>query len=177
MSVAIADAIEVIHQSPANSFERGIHASFKKITDQWGVKFYDSKYIRDETYDLQKMAHAIDCAPALGEKFEVNTPRTGTIYGYVTECVVRMGSDKDENDMYARSEEMKDLPEYVELIESLKSIMDVDDMHGGNVGYLANGRMVAIDFSLCSYWTKIRLSAGAASTPGADRRLSGLRPA
>lgn len=137
---------QIVRKTPLDSeeYEAGWYAKFQRINDQWGLKFYRSENMRDMTYKFQKMAHDIGCAPALGEKFDITMPEKDsygdevTVYGYVTECIDVLACDSDDY-IHGDAEE---------LLDDLREIMDVYDMHDKNIGYL-KGRLVAIDFSGC----------------------------
>jgi hypothetical protein len=130
----LAEVETIIRTSPWSSYNEGMYANFKKINDQWGLKFYHSKSMRDKTYHFQMIAHEIGRAPRLGDKFDLKTPDGSNAYGYITECIDRLGYNIEE--------------EYESLISDLEEIMETWDMHDENVGYL-NGNLVAIDFSHC----------------------------
>lgn len=147
---------ELIRVSPNDSYTYGCDAKFMKIDNQWGFKFFHDKNIRNITYKLQKKAYTIQCAPAIGKAFSITTPNNDKVYGYITECVVKLGNDiyKEKlginGDYCAGIYQMMTIDGYDDLINNLKKIMTVRDMHGSNVGLLHNGKMVAIDFSFCS---------------------------
>lgn len=146
----------LIKVSPNDAYNSGVDARFMKINDQWGFKFFTDKYTRDKTHKLQKKAHKIGCAPEIGTQFTTKTPDGNKVYGYITECVTKLGNEiyrkkyGNPGTFGASTNDMNKINGYKELIEQLKTIMDAKDMHGGNVGTLANGKMVAIDFSFCT---------------------------
>lgn len=145
---------ELVTKTPSYGYDKGFYAHFKRIDTKWGLKFYHSKNMRDKTFSLQQRAFEIDCAPRLGDKFDLKTPEGRTVYGYITECIVKTANEMyEEKTGYCDCEDVdleETFPEYVELIDRLKEVMeDVYDMHGANVGIMPNGRWVAIDFSGC----------------------------
>lgn len=145
----VETAIEIVKSSPRNSYESGVDAMFKRIDERWGLKFYRNERMRDKTYDFQGRAAELGYAPILGDKVDFTTSNGGTVYGYITECVARM-EERDGYGDYPSPYMMNVMhPEYENLIEGLGEIMYVQDMHGGNVGWMADGRMVAIDFGHC----------------------------
>src|SRR4051794_30606474 len=83
------DQIEkIVSDTPLGDYEKGIHARFKAINDQWGFKFYWSRQRRDDNYDRQRRAYEVGGAPALGDKFEIPLPNNqGVAYGFVTEKI------------------------------------------------------------------------------------------
>jgi acetyltransferase-like isoleucine patch superfamily enzyme len=139
-------AIAAIKNSPPSAYSEGYHARFLKLNENWGLKVYDNRGIRDKTYRLQKMAAEINRAPQLGQNFEL-VVGDRILYGYITE-VVEVHSELNEYGYYPDLDEFED-EEYNLLIKELCKIMEVCDLHGGNVGYLKNGTLVAFDFSLC----------------------------
>lgn len=153
----ILEAIETIKNSPRDSYETGVEASFKKINEKWGLKFYDNESIRDKTYELQGMAYEIGCAPELGGKFEMNIGDE-KIYGYITECA-NMLIEQDEDGYYPDIEDQDVLSQDIldqhrMVINKCAKIMRVSDIHCGNFGLLNDGRLVIIDFSRCDPWDK-----------------------
>jgi hypothetical protein len=163
----IKEAIKTALETPRDSYKEGVAAKFARIDNTWGIKLYSYEDKRDHTYKLQRKASRIGAAPKIGHKFELKIPGMGYYYGYVTECIVKTykdifieenGEEPDEenyedykewtcksidyeNIMYSASE-------YNHLIKALKKIhITTTDMHWANVGWLANGELVAIDFS------------------------------
>ena len=137
-----------------NSHDSGMSASFVRINDEWGFKFYESEWARDETHQLQSMAYEIDCAPAIGEKIDIDGDGM-VIYGYITQIAnVFIGGGIDEDGWYADEddfEEVMSINDFLELKQVLdkckNELVEITDIHGGNFGRLKNGRIVIIDFS------------------------------
>lgn len=163
------DIVEtIITETHSSDYQSGCDARFKKINDQWGLKFFEEEKIRDQTFDLQYTAWEIGCGPELGDKFDLTLPDGTPVYGYITECIV-----KDGNVLYAEemgdestynpdledveSDDMHQVYGYTRMIERLKRVMEVEDIHGGNVGILDSGRLVVIDFSGCDKRNKFIL--------------------
>lgn len=142
---------EIVRTSPSSAYQEGWYAKFQRIDSVWGLKFYRSENMRDKTYKFQQLAAKIKCAPALGQKFDITLPERDAygdpriVYGYVTECIDILYYEYHGYEVDVVNED--DL-EYIELLRKLSGVMDVFDMHGGNVGYL-RGKLVAIDFSGC----------------------------
>lgn len=157
----LTEALKVARETPQREYKKGVAALFTRINTGWGIKLYDSKYVRDETYNLQFIAHSVGAAPQLGEKFEVSLPfRSGTYYGYVTECITKtykdvfdedygdVDSNYSYNEINKIQDEMEESDEYKDLINKLKMAgIGTSDMHWANVGWMPDGRFVAIDFS------------------------------
>lgn len=146
----INEVIEIIGTDiHDDSYETGIHAYFKSINDKWGLKFYHHERMRDKTYDLQALAHSHGLAPALGEKFNINIPNIGPIYGYVTEKIIVTLEDTGNYPGEGQEDMRMQYDDFDRFIYKLESIMFVSDMENFNVGFLEDGKMVAIDFSEC----------------------------
>ena len=152
----------------------GVDASFFRINDDWGFKFFDAyeSYRARNSYDLQKKAHAAGLAPAVGAYQEItldgpikttcgrNDKYTryvnGTIFGYITECVTETIKDRyNENIDAVKNDALKSslyypriVDGYNDLEKGLKSLFGmVCDLHWENAGWLKNGSLVCIDFS------------------------------
>jgi hypothetical protein len=88
-------------------------------------------------------------------------PDDKTYYGYITECItetflkrhlnelgLESKSELDSEEYYDLLDEMTEDEEFKNLCRDINSIgISTNDMHASNVGYLANGRLVVIDFS------------------------------
>ena len=157
---------KIIHETPVDKYSMGIAAKFMPIDDIWGLQFYNNKEDRDKTYSRQNEAWRHGLAPRLGKKFRMTTP-TGKVYGYITEVVETLydravrnaGYDipihkfcNHENSSirqacYKEEEKLMDKT-HDQLLKDLEDIgLYTGDMHWGNVGWLPDGRLVAIDFS------------------------------
>lgn len=157
----IVIAIQTALKTPFDQYKTGIAAFFTRIDDTWGIKLYKSEFMRDKTFRLQNLAASVNAGPRLGNKFELKIPGKGYYYGYVTECVIEtyenlymdtysegMSEDDIDHLMDTCYCEMEDSKEYQNLMNLLQWIdITTSDMHYGNVGWLKNGRLVAIDFS------------------------------
>ena len=139
---------QIVRNTPRGQFATGIHASFKKITDEWGLKFFDYKGRRDTNYARQKEAAECGCGPRIGRKFTTTDINGDKVYGYVTECVVKTYSRK-RNGYYLHQYQIEEDYDVKMLFEKMiENNISINDMHAGNMGYLADGRLVAIDFSV-----------------------------
>ena len=148
---------DVVGKTPVESYEKGVCAKFARINDEWGIKLYRDEYTRDKTYRFQDLANSVECAPRLGDKFSVVLPDDKTYYGYITECITetflkrylnRLGLECNSDEHYDLLDEMEEDEEFKTLCRDINSIgISTNDMHASNVGYLPNGRLVAIDFS------------------------------
>jgi hypothetical protein len=161
--LAINHALKVLSRTPSNSpnFKTGCSAKFLRITDNYGIKLYSTKEKRKITHKEQQKAHQLGLAPAVGRKFRLTLPENNeTVYGYITECVVETYGDRyarkrgfasmieadDEYDIACEIAIDND-EEYNQLIQNLRENgFCVYDMHFENVGYMKDGRLVAIDF-------------------------------
>jgi hypothetical protein len=161
----IDQAIKIACESPKSAFREGCQATYIRVDDQWGMKFFENSAIRDKTYRLQQLAHGEKAAPALGEKFEFRLEGQ-TKFGYITESVTATWYDRwaeanHEVDPFATLGDygclydeirqfMEDSLEHTNLIFRLEKCgLRTRDMHWKNVGWLPNGDFVAIDFDLC----------------------------
>ena len=150
-------AIELARQTPVEKYAYGCDAMFLRINKNWGFKLFSTEKDRDKNYDRQNLAHEHGAAPAVGEKMFVTLPDNNSYYGFITECIVETYYDRhiSEFDMYkdkeyANSELEEQMfrdDEYNNLMEILDDTTGSFDMHCQNVGYMPDGRMVAIDFS------------------------------
>jgi len=157
----LSKVFEITGTTPIESYEKGVAAKFTRIDDKWGIKLYRNEYMRDKTYRFQDLAHSIGCAPSLGDKFKVVLPDDREYHGYITECIsetflkrhlnelgLESKSDLSSDEYYNILDEMEDDEEFKILCEEINSIgISTNDMHASNVGYLPNGKLVAIDFS------------------------------
>jgi hypothetical protein len=144
---ATSTAKSLIKDSPASKISSGCSAKFIRIDDKSGIKYYESKLMRDFTYKIQKRAHKYGVAPKVGSKF-TTTIDGDKVYGYITETIMYTHKEQYLKDII-RSVREKDVPGYYELINILenKVKITIDDMHWANIGWLPNGQLVAIDFS------------------------------
>jgi hypothetical protein len=155
----IAEAINIVRQTPRDQFSKGCAAKFVPIDEKWGIKFYRYESIRDRTYDAQAKAFSEGIAPELGTKLEFELDGYPK-FGYITERIetvedrfckkhnLPIGTkvdDLEDLEDLARQErwDMEESWEYKDLMNSLESIdMDTLDMHWRNVGWLPDGRFV-----------------------------------
>jgi hypothetical protein len=122
---------------------------------------YWSKWERKATHAAQDKAHKLGLAPAVGKKLRFTLSENETMYGYITECIVETYGDRyarkvlgynsmeEAGDTYdcACDVAMGDDEEYNQLMENLRvNGFSTGDMHFENVGYMKDGRLVAIDF-------------------------------
>ena len=143
----------------------GATAKFVKVSEQWGLKFFKREDARDLAVDRQIRAAEHGLGPLVGDTITFNW-QGDTWYGYMTEVCPNVlanvwadeeGTDRDDyrNSLYngtgrnpekwcdfAESEELADLK------EGLSELVGWNwyDDHEGNVGYMADGRLVCIDF-------------------------------
>ena len=66
----------------------GVACKFYRLTLDIGVKFYRDEEERDKSWSLQKIGHALDIAPAVYEKFDIETSDGDYLYAFATELVI-----------------------------------------------------------------------------------------
>jgi len=129
-------------------FSTGIHAYYKRLSPNWGMKFYRTKERSEANYRVLSKAAAHGLAPRCGGKFSFK--QMDIIYhGFIVERIQPAIECKDH--LYL------DHPEYRKEVNELdKALREIDicgdyqnDLHSGNVGYTKEGKLVAIDLS-CS---------------------------
>jgi hypothetical protein len=157
----IDQIVQTVRDTPPSKVESGCAARFVPFIDGWGIKFYPDEDTRDSTHTLQDRAYTDGLAPEVGDKFEFNIDGIKR-YGYLTKMAKvckatyaeqwgipynKAAWDKRREEA---EEEIRKRPEYRQLMEEMEFfVYDTCDMHWGNVGYLPDGRMVAIDFDGC----------------------------
>jgi hypothetical protein len=164
--IATATALKIVGETPENQFKKGGVARFVNVGDGWGLKFYTNETDRDYTYDKQKIAYHHGIAPNVGHKMDFKLG-SYQYYGYLTEMadVIKDKFCREHNvvgDVYSVKNEhlspaylavqdaMYASDDHENLVTELECLgYDPNDMHWGNVGYMPDGRMVAIDFDLC----------------------------
>lgn len=155
----IQTAVKVVCETPDKDLNRGCAAQFVNLGNGWGFKFYRNANFQEKTYELQKRAASLGLAPEVGEMVTFNL-KNRTMYGYTTQTA-RVIKDEYAASLGCHANEVFDHPNYEEdtrknvyLIDGYRELMegleengfDTFDMHWGNVGYLDDGRLVAIDF-------------------------------
>ena len=136
-AIALAEAEPFI----GGNWNSGCSARYLKLNPMWGVKFYMYEFDRDFTWTMQNKAAASKLSPPVGEKVEAHISCFHTLaYGYLT-----MVASKVESFSYTKKLEL-----YNDLVEfaGIKN----DDIKRQNVGFFG-GRIVCIDFDVCSYVT------------------------
>jgi hypothetical protein len=143
---------EALH-GPKREFGVGLDAFFTPINEEWGYKYYADKKICRITYEAQKLAHENGLAPAVGECYNMRDKFGSMVYGYVTEAVVMLGEDVygefDEDDMDYDDWHLDDVTELRARLRELFG-RHFFDLHSANYGWLKNGQLVCIDFSICA---------------------------
>jgi len=157
----LAQINAVIQKRPR--VETGYTATFFRINDTYGFKMFgyedggdeDKKFVQD-IRKLQRVAHSLGFAPAVGRMFKVEWYGC-PIWGYVTECVVETWFGR--HCTFGRED--WNCPEYDAALDNYENDEDVSelrsrmmdnnyctsDLHWHNVGYMPDGRLVCIDFS------------------------------
>lgn len=142
----------LVDTTPADAYEMGAAARYKRINEKWGFKFYFSRHTAKHTYILQRAANALGCGPRLGRFMQVEVPQYGKAFGYVTEHITTLLCDYRPNGRGWYDDAKTNL-KYNKLRETLRSNgFDCCDMHAKNVAIRPSGRMLAIDFSHMT-WT------------------------
>jgi hypothetical protein len=137
----------VIQSSSSDEISSGVCASFIRISDKEGLKYYEDKYVRDFTYKIQKRASKYGVAPKVGGKFTIKISGK-KFYGYITEAILYTHKDQYKAGKIKHGI-VGHIPGYTDLIDTLKKKVKIttSDIHWGNIGWLPNGQLVAIDFS------------------------------
>ena len=123
----------------------GVHAMFRKLTTEWGMKFFIFQGQRDETWTIQRKLARHGLAPQVGRKFSFRLHNTD-FFGYITEIAL-VASDlqpdtEDYETFYYDDNKFHVEQAYRQLMGYYPS-----DTHDGNFGIL-RGKLVMIDFSL-----------------------------
>jgi hypothetical protein len=156
----IAEAVALMSTTPIHSgkYQEGADAKFLRINDKWGLKFFQREDQRNDSYVLQEQAAELGLAPQIGDKFEFTFGDDDTRYGFITECIVETCNDRFRPEInwndYSTTpwQRMYAMQEYQDLINGLRNNgFAANDMHEANVGWLPDGRLVAIDFSREAY--------------------------
>jgi hypothetical protein len=150
---------EKLSSTPRHRYDSGVCARFTRMDEKHGIKFYYKEKMRDKTYELQNLAYDNGLAPRAFDKFDLHSAELDrTVYGYVTEAIAstfcdRYGdweTDDDNNLLFDDDCEFPEIAEeFYALLASLNEVMYVRDIHYNNVGFMPDGKMVAIDFSHC----------------------------
>ncbi len=127
------------------NFKNGIHARFKAIDGNWGVKFYVWERQRDENYDLQKRGAELGICPKVADKFSFVKTIQGKqfkFYGFITEVV---------HPLTVTHEAIDRLTIYKTKINELRTFCKIhnfpcEDAHFDNVA-LQNNKLLLIDVS------------------------------
>jgi hypothetical protein len=125
----------------------GSSCYFVFLTPTTGLKLYATALERDASYVALSVASEHGLAPKVGQCIDLDGMdlakgrpswwpddfKPTTLYGFLTE-IAEPARDAEWDDIYS-------------LRESLETVFDkeVGDMGGGNLGYLPNGKLVAID--------------------------------
>lgn len=127
--------------------ESGIECFFYNVSDDLGVKMFDSRNERNESYDNQLYVYnKCGLAPKVYDKFDIVMPDGRKSYCYLTErvkilCRTDMPSDAKKKAYHKWQTEIE------EVVEELRGIGIVyQDTHSGNFGINKSGQMVVIDF-------------------------------
>jgi len=159
MSIEIAKEAIASHNWESKDWFGGCVANFKYITPSLGVKWYCNHRMADKTYAMQKLAFQHGLAPEPLQKFKIEHRIYGTLKAYLTETVDwipgeyitqirKIAGIIHSADMYYKyGLRYLKTEEYIILEQKLWKLFVVDDLHGNNVGYMADGRLVCIDFS------------------------------
>lgn len=138
----------------------GVACQFYRLTPDIGVKFYRDEDERDKSWALQKIGHALDIAPNVYEKFEIETSDEYNLYAYATELAVtiydiltaQLGfapySDWYESNGHGWycHVDYNYIRQYIR--EKFNSAnIDTADLHDKNIGFGPNGELWCIDFS------------------------------
>ncbi len=149
--------------SQKDSSPSGVSCTFFKINNEWGIKTYRSKEIRDSYYETQKMVAEHGFAPEVGECFEF-TIGGEVVYCYITEVAEPLPPARyfELRVKYVAAKETKEEAEeyndinsktwnaYSKQIYQTNDAMDYatgwrnHDSHCGNWGLL-RGKLVCID--------------------------------
>lgn len=151
--LTIKAAQKAFTQTPRKNRKSGVAAEFAKVNKRWGVKCYLYEKIRDKTYRMQEHAAQFGLAPKVGPKFKVDDGGL-EMFGYVTECVKCLMSETSVAIWadWAYSEKAK---YFIGAMADAFGLTDYNwhslrydwDLHRNNVGFMADGRLVCIDFS------------------------------
>jgi hypothetical protein len=147
-------------------FIEGCYASYYRLNKKWGFKVYEYSDDRNLAYFEQRKTFSYGLAPAVRERFKTlqifgkSSEKNWRLYGYITENVIETVKDKeirlgrtyddDYFDEWGDFDQLeKSVDGYTELCDSLIHYGFshlLIDLHWENVGWLADGRLVAIDF-------------------------------
>lgn len=137
------------HKALRDGCDRGSYAYFVRMNRQWGLKFFPERYKkkRDISVEAQTLAYRYQLGPEVGPSHDF-TGRQGRFFGYITEVARPYRSPTDIRFPY----KVEDLTRVNREYRLLKSRLEwlgicTNDMDGKNVGYLASGLLVCIDFS------------------------------
>lgn len=163
--MSVEDAYLTAYTTPVESWERGAAARFIRITEKWGLKFYQNEAIRNKTYDFQSRCAEDGLAPRVGDLFEFSLPFNEnetpiSVFGYLTECIeetygdryaYKMFGDSYENCSKNQQIEVDDMMfgdrKYNDLITGIYwTGISTKDIHALNIGFIGN-RLICIDFS------------------------------
>lgn len=129
-------------------FSRGVHAKFRKLNTQWGMKFYYDVQERNENYSVMTKAAAHGLATKCGGKFKFKVG-DHTFYGFIVECCLPVG-EIPNIDYWKRCIQFPTFAEDIRILGGKLQAIGIppEDLHFGNVAY-KGGKLIAIDLS-CS---------------------------
>ena len=124
---------------------------FIKIDDNWGMKVYESKCIRDYAWTTQQNMHRVQCAPAVGIKIDI-----GHKYCYLTqvaEPIMECNAHHLHGEAYEQWQDEYSKKWHSGVRKNIEEVVDkmrangykMYDNHLCNYGWL-NGQLVCIDF-------------------------------
>jgi len=126
----------------------GMHAKYRRLTREWGCKFFSCESHRDLTFEIHERLATYKLSPRVKCLFEFQANsyypthskwvhKTRTFYGYLIE--------------HADTTKRPSASEFRQLlndIEEYGSAYYWCDIAGDNIGWL-NGRYIAVDVSCC----------------------------
>jgi len=127
-------------------WHEGVHARYRQLTTEWGMKFFAFQTQRDENYAMQVKLARHGLAPKAKCKFSFKYGDR-RFYGFLTEVVEVMEKLRwEEKRRYFNGGDKSH--ELSEVMQQAKKVLgcNVYDMHSGNYGLL-RGKVVLIDFS------------------------------
>ena len=152
MGMIKRESVKAALHGPNREFAYGNDAYFCPINEEWGFKYFEQKEICEITYEAQKKAHEFGLAPAVGLRYNMRDKFGDLVYGYITESIVELGGERygqfGEYDVESNWWQYDDAKQ---LLYGLRKLFNRHwfDFHQDNCGWLKNGQLVCIDFSIC----------------------------
>ena len=140
---------------PSSPKLEGSAAVFIRLNNSYGLKYYESAWVRDDAHLKQDIAAKNNFAPPVGEKFEFLLPNKQRFYGFITGTVVETSIEYFQGMLRIRPGEMSVLNNLnnaiLKRVNELKDAtgLVMHDNHIGNNGLSPDGNIWFIDFDFC----------------------------